>query len=45
MVTVDGKMQISHRLHEMRKAFKETFMVGGGYDREEGGRIWSFILS
>jgi 12-oxophytodienoic acid reductase len=39
MVTVDGKMQIPHRLHEMRKAFKGTFMVGGGYDREEGNRV------
>jgi 12-oxophytodienoic acid reductase len=39
MVTVNGKMQISHRQHEMRKAFKGTFMVGGGYDREEGNRV------
>nr|CAB3484613.1 unnamed protein product [Digitaria exilis] len=38
MVTVDGKMQIPHRLHEMRKAFNGMFMVGGGYDREEGNR-------
>nr|QHA94738.1 12-oxo-phytodienoic acid reductase [Saccharum hybrid cultivar] len=39
MVMVDGKMKISYRLHEMRKAFKGTFMVGGGYDREEGNRV------
>jgi len=39
MVTVDGKMQIPHRLHGMRKAFNGMFMVGGGYDREEGNRV------
>ncbi|TVU14265.1 hypothetical protein EJB05_37724 [Eragrostis curvula] len=39
MVTVDGKMQIPHRLYQMRKAFKGMFMVGGGYDREEGNRV------
>ncbi|KAF8714827.1 hypothetical protein HU200_027359 [Digitaria exilis] len=39
MVMVDGKMQIPHRLHEMRKAFNGMFMVGGGYDREEGNRV------
>lgn len=39
MVTVDGKMQIPHRLHEMRKAFNGMFMVDGGYDREEGNRV------
>jgi 12-oxophytodienoic acid reductase len=39
MVTVDGKMQIPHRLHEMRKAFNGTFMVDGGYDRVEGSRV------
>ncbi|KAF8703213.1 hypothetical protein HU200_032002 [Digitaria exilis] len=39
MVMVDGKMQIPHRLHEMRKAFNGMFMVGGGFDREEGNRV------
>ncbi|KAL6652679.1 hypothetical protein ACP70R_011604 [Stipagrostis hirtigluma subsp. patula] len=33
-----GKMVIPHRLHAMREAFRGgTFMVGGGYGREEGG--------
>jgi 12-oxophytodienoic acid reductase len=39
MVMVDGKMKIPHSLQEMRKAFNGTFMVGGGYDREEGNRV------
>uniref|UniRef100_A0A0D9W5F9 NAC domain-containing protein n=1 Tax=Leersia perrieri TaxID=77586 RepID=A0A0D9W5F9_9ORYZ len=38
MIMVDGKMRIPHRLHDMRKAFRRTFMVGGGYGREEGNR-------
>ncbi|KAF0890241.1 hypothetical protein E2562_002659 [Oryza meyeriana var. granulata] len=38
MIMVDGEMKIPHRLHGMRKAFKGMFMVGGGYDREEGNR-------
>ncbi|KAL5216244.1 hypothetical protein ABZP36_007645 [Zizania latifolia] len=39
MVMVDGEMQIPHRLHGMREAFKGTFMVGGGYGREEGNKV------
>ncbi|KAK1603571.1 hypothetical protein QYE76_017892 [Lolium multiflorum] len=34
----DGKLMIPHRLLPFRKAFKGTFMVNGGYDREEGDK-------
>ncbi|CAO2145191.1 unnamed protein product [Urochloa humidicola] len=34
-----GKLEIPHRLSPFRKAFKGTFIVNGGYDREEGDRV------
>ncbi|KAG6522350.1 12-oxophytodienoate reductase 1-like [Zingiber officinale] len=39
MVKVEGRYQIPHRLLPMRKAFGGTFMVAGGYDREEGNKV------
>ncbi|KAJ1704574.1 hypothetical protein LUZ63_004353 [Rhynchospora breviuscula] len=39
MVRVDGKMMIPHALLPMKKAFKGTFIVSGGYDREEGNKV------
>jgi 12-oxophytodienoic acid reductase len=35
----DGKLAIPHRLSPFRKAFRGTFIVNGGYDREEGDRV------
>lgn len=32
----DGKLTLPHMLHPFRRAFKGTFIVGGGYDRDEG---------
>ncbi|KAM0908091.1 hypothetical protein ACQ4PT_015671 [Festuca glaucescens] len=34
----DGSLMIPHRLLPFRKAFKGTFVVNGGYDREEGDK-------
>jgi len=34
----DGSLMIPHRLLPFRKEFKGTFMVNGGYDREEGDK-------
>ncbi|XP_047094478.1 putative 12-oxophytodienoate reductase 11 [Lolium rigidum] len=34
----DGSLMIPHRLLPFRKTFKGTFMVNGGYDREEGDK-------
>ena len=34
----DGKLIIPHCLLPVTKAFKSTFMVNGGYDREEGDK-------
>ncbi|KAF8666016.1 hypothetical protein HU200_053906 [Digitaria exilis] len=34
-----GKLVIPHRLSSFRKAFRGTFIVNGGYDREEGDRV------
>ncbi|KAM0858020.1 hypothetical protein ACQ4PT_048075 [Festuca glaucescens] len=34
----DGKLMIRQRLLPFRKAFKGTFMVNGGYDRDEGDK-------
>lgn len=39
MTVVDGRLRIPHRLLPMRQAFKGTFIVAGGYDREEGNRV------
>jgi len=39
MCGVDGRYQIPHRLLHMREAFKGTFIVNGGYDREEGNKV------
>lgn len=36
MITVGEKVEVPHSLLPMRKAFKGTFIVVGGYDREEG---------
>jgi 12-oxophytodienoic acid reductase len=40
MAIVDGRRQIPHRLLPFRKAFNCTFIAAGGYDREEGRRLW-----
>lgn len=37
----DGKPAIPHRLSPFRQAFRGTFIVNGGYDREEGDRAVS----
>ncbi|KAM0826066.1 hypothetical protein ACQ4PT_015674 [Festuca glaucescens] len=34
----DGSLMIPHRLLPFRKEFKGTFVVNGGYDREEGDK-------
>nr|CAB3490597.1 unnamed protein product [Digitaria exilis] len=34
-----GKLVIPHRLASFTKAFRGTFIVNGGYDREEGDRV------
>lgn len=34
-----GKLVIPHRLSSFRKAFRGTFIVNGGYDREEWDRV------
>ncbi|XP_078158686.1 putative 12-oxophytodienoate reductase 8 [Carex rostrata] len=39
MVHVDGKLKLPHMLLLMRKAFNGTFIVAGGYDREEGNKV------
>ncbi|XP_020677950.1 putative 12-oxophytodienoate reductase 4 isoform X3 [Dendrobium catenatum] len=39
MSLVDGRMQIPHCLLPMRKAFNGTFIVAGGYDRDEGNKM------
>ncbi|KAJ4745558.1 12-oxophytodienoate reductase-like protein [Rhynchospora pubera] len=38
-VCVDGKFKIPHALFPMRKAFDGTFIVAGGYNREEGNKV------
>lgn len=38
MVKVGGKLRAARGLSPMRKAFEGSFMVGGGYDREEGNK-------
>lgn len=38
MKTVGEKFECSESLVPMRKAFKGTFMVAGGYDREDGNK-------
>ncbi|KAJ3698084.1 hypothetical protein LUZ61_001789 [Rhynchospora tenuis] len=38
-VCVDGKLKIPHALLPMRKAFSGTFIVAGGYNREEGNKV------
>ncbi|CAN6253444.1 unnamed protein product [Urochloa humidicola] len=35
----NGKLAIPHRLSPFRKVFMGTFIVNGGYDREEGNRV------
>jgi 12-oxophytodienoic acid reductase len=37
----DGKLAIPHRLLPFRKAFRGTFIVNGGYDRDEGDKVIS----
>ncbi|CAL9138730.1 unnamed protein product [Musa acuminata var. zebrina] len=39
MAVVNGRYHIPHRLLPMRKAFKGTFIVAGGYDRDEGNKV------
>lgn len=41
MITVGEKLETPHSLLPMRKAFNGTFMVAGGYDREEGNKAIS----
>lgn len=38
MKTVGDRVESPHSLLPMRKAFKGTFIVAGGYDREEGNK-------
>ncbi|KAF3340781.1 putative 12-oxophytodienoate reductase 11 [Carex littledalei] len=39
MVHEDGKLKVPDALLSMRKAFNGTFIVAGGYDREEGNKV------
>lgn len=39
MEVVDGRHQIPHVHLSMRKAFKGTFILSGGFDREEGNKV------
>lgn len=39
MEMVDGKLKIPHKLLPLRKVFKGTFIVAGGYDRDEGNKV------
>nr|WEL36419.1 oxophytodienoate reductase [Cymbidium ensifolium] len=41
MVTVGEKTETPHSLLPMRRAFKGTFIVAGGYDREDGNKAIS----
>uniref|UniRef100_A0A0E0G8A0 NADH:flavin oxidoreductase/NADH oxidase N-terminal domain-containing protein n=1 Tax=Oryza nivara TaxID=4536 RepID=A0A0E0G8A0_ORYNI len=41
LVKVDGKVQIPYKLWHFRKVFAGTFIVAGGYNREEGNRAVS----
>lgn len=34
-----GELEIPHRLREMRRAFRGTFITASGYDREEGNKV------
>ncbi|XP_026410240.1 12-oxophytodienoate reductase 1-like [Papaver somniferum] len=38
MIIVEKKCHTLHSLIPMRKSFTGTFMVGGGYDREDGNK-------
>nr|ASQ40925.1 12-oxo-phytodienoic acid reductase [Pelargonium graveolens] len=38
MITVGEKTECPHSLVPMRKAFKGTFIVAGGYDKEDGNQ-------
>ncbi|XP_028548930.1 putative 12-oxophytodienoate reductase 8, partial [Dendrobium catenatum] len=35
----EGKLELPHRLHEMRRVFQGTFITASGYDREEGNKV------
>ncbi|KAF3340772.1 putative 12-oxophytodienoate reductase 4 [Carex littledalei] len=39
MVHQEGKLKVPDALFSMRKAFNGTFIVAGGYDREEGNKV------
>ncbi|KAJ1258591.1 hypothetical protein BS78_10G087600 [Paspalum vaginatum] len=39
MAFSEGRWNIPHRLLPFRKAFNGTFIVAGGYDREEGNKV------
>ncbi|KAG0481081.1 hypothetical protein HPP92_011939 [Vanilla planifolia] len=39
MTFKEGKLELPHRLHEMRRAYQGTFITASGYDREEGNRV------
>ncbi|CAM0908825.1 unnamed protein product [Alopecurus aequalis] len=39
MAIADGRRQITHGLLPFRKAFNGTFIVAGGYEREEGDKV------
>ncbi|OEL18818.1 putative 12-oxophytodienoate reductase 8 [Dichanthelium oligosanthes] len=41
VIKVDGKVQIPYKLLHFRKAFAGTFIVAGGYNREEGNKVVS----
>lgn len=38
MITVGERLEVPHNLLPMRNAFKGTFIVAGGYNREEGNK-------
>ncbi|KAI0529523.1 hypothetical protein KFK09_002075 [Dendrobium nobile] len=35
----EGKLELPHRLHEMRRVFQGTFITASGYGREEGNKV------
>ncbi|KAL2942746.1 putative 12-oxophytodienoate reductase 11 [Bienertia sinuspersici] len=39
MITIGEKKEFPHTLLPMRKAFNGTFIVAGGYNREEGNKV------
>lgn len=38
MIKLDGKYVFDHKLHPIRKVFKNALIAAGGYDRSEGNK-------